>query len=431
MENRLKTENSIAAFEEARKYIPGGVNSPVRAFGAVGGNPLFIHRASGSRITDIDGNEFIDYVCSWGPLILGHCNAAVVNATKAALDCGSSFGAPTTLETELARLIVEAVPSIQKVRMVSSGTEATMSAIRLARGYTQRDMVIKFDGCYHGHADGLLVKAGSGAMTFGQPGSTGVPEDFAKNTLSLPYNDLSAVRTAVEKFKGKIACVIVEPVAGNMGVVPPRAGFLEGLREITAKEDIVLIFDEVMTGFRVGPASAQGLCNIQPDLTTLGKIIGGGLPVGAYGGAAHIMDRISPSGTIYQAGTLSGNPAAMAAGISTLKQLRNQEIYDALEEKSARLEEGLREAAKKAGRFCCVNRVASMLCLFFTPGPVTDYKSALASNAEKYARYFTMMLEEGIYLAPSQYEAMFVSAAHSDEDIERTIAAAEKALGKA
>jgi len=426
----LKTENSIAAFEEARKYIPGGVNSPVRAFGAVGGNPLFIHRASGSRITDIDGNEFIDYVCSWGPLILGHCNAAVVNATKAALDCGSSFGAPTTLETELARLIVEAVPSIQKVRMVSSGTEATMSAIRLARGYTQRDMVIKFDGCYHGHADGLLVKAGSGAMTFGQPTSPGIPEDYAKNTVSLPYNDINAVKTAAEKFKGKIACVIVEPVAGNMGVVPPRAGFLEGLREITAKEDIVLIFDEVMTGFRVGPASAQGLYNIQPDLTTLGKIIGGGLPVGAYGGAAHIMDRISPVGTIYQAGTLSGNPAAMAAGISTLKQLRNQEIYDALEKKSARLEDGLREAAKKAGRFCCVNRAASMLCLFFTPGPVTDYKSALASNAEKYARYFTMMLEEGIYLAPSQFEAMFVSAAHSDEDIERTIAAAENALRK-
>ena len=426
----MKTEKSIAAFEEARKYIPGGVNSPVRAFGAVGRNPLFIHRASGSRITDIDGNEFIDYVCSWGPMILGHCNPAVMQSVKDALERGSSFGAPTTLETELAKLIVEMVPSVSKVRMVNSGTEAAMSAIRLARGYTQRDMAIKFDGCYHGHVDGLLVKAGSGPTTHGQPTSPGVPDDFARNTISLPYNDLNAVRAAVEKFKGKIACVIIEPVAGNMGVVPPEAGFLEGLREITAKEDIVLIFDEVLTGFRVGPGGAQGRYNIQPDLTTLGKIIGGGLPVGAYGGEAHIMDRVSPVGTIYQAGTLSGNPAAMAAGIATLTQLRAPGFYEELERKSARLEEGLRNAAKKAEVPCCVNRVASMLCLFFTPGPVVDYRTALASNAEKYARYFSAMLEEGIYLAPSQYEAMFVSAAHSDEDIERTISAAEKALRK-
>jgi glutamate-1-semialdehyde 2,1-aminomutase len=426
----VKTEKSIAAFEDARKYIPGGVNSPARAFGAVGGNPLFIHHASGSHVTDIDGNEFIDYVGSWGPMILGHCNPDVMQSVKEALDRGSSFGAPTTLETELATLIVEMVPSVQKVRMVNSGTEATMSAIRLARGYTQRDMVVKFDGCYHGHVDGLLVKAGSGPTTLGQPTSPGVPEDFAKNTISLPYNDLDAVRTAAERFKGKIACVIVEPVAGNMGVVPPQPGFLEGLREITAKEDIVLIFDEVMTGFRVGPAGAQGRYNIQPDLTTLGKIIGGGLPVGAYGGEAHIMDRVSPVGTIYQAGTLSGNPAAMAAGIATLRQLRAPGFYENLERKSARFEEGLCNAARKAGVPCCVNRVASMLCLFFTPGPVKDYRTALASNAERYARYFSAMLEEGIYLAPSQYEAMFVSAAHSDADIERTIITAEKALRK-
>jgi glutamate-1-semialdehyde 2,1-aminomutase len=427
----VKSEKSIRAFEEARKYIPGGVNSPVRAFAAVGGNPLFIKSASGSRITDIDGNEFIDYVCSWGPMILGHCNPDVLLATKEALERGSSFGAPTTLETELARVIVEMVPSIEKVRMVNSGTEATMSAIRLARGYTTLDLVIKFDGCYHGHVDGLLVKAGSGPTTFGQPTSPGIPADYAKNTLSLPYNDLGAFRTAVEKFKGRVACVIVEPVAGNMGVVPPQPGFLEGLREITAKEGIVLIFDEVMTGFRVAPGGAQERYNIQPDLTTLGKIVGGGMPIGAFGGRAHIMDRLSPSGTIYQAGTLSGNPPAMASGIATLKQLRAQSVHEILEQRSARLEDGLRNAAKKAGKPCCINRVASMLCLFFTAGPVIDYRTAMMSNAERYARYFAAMLEEGIYLAPSQYEAMFVSAAHTEADIDRTISAAEKALAKA
>lgn len=426
----LKTEKSIAAFEEARKYLPGGVNSPVRAFGAVGGNPVFIGRGSGSRITDIDGNEYIDYVCSWGPLIFGHCDAEVMRAVREALERGSSFGAPTLLETELARLIVEMVPSIRKVRMVNSGTEATMSAIRLARGYTSRDLVIKFDGCYHGHVDGLLVKAGSGPTTFGHPTSPGVPKDFAKNTISLPFNDTDSFRKAVEKFRGEIACVIVEPVAGNMGVVPPQRGFLEGLREITAKESIVLIFDEVMTGFRLGPGGAQERYDIRPDLTALGKIIGGGLPVGAYGGIPQIMDRVSPVGTVYQAGTLSGNPLAMAAGIATLKRLRDPAVYENLEKKSARLEEGVVRAAKDAGIPCRVNRAGSMLCAFFAAGPVTDYRSAMNAKAERYARFFTTMLEDGIYLAPSQFEAMFVSATHGDDDIDRTIAAAERAFAK-
>ncbi|RKY25678.1 MAG: glutamate-1-semialdehyde-2,1-aminomutase [Planctomycetota bacterium] len=426
----MKREKSIAAFEEARKYLPGGVNSPVRAFGAVGGNPLFIDRASGSRIIDIDGNEYIDYVCSWGPLILGHCDADVLQAVGKALQCGASFGAPTRLETELAGLIVEMVPSIRKVRMVNSGTEATMSAIRLARGYTSRDLVIKFDGCYHGHVDGLLVKAGSGPTTFGHPTSPGVPRDFAKNTVSVPYNDIDSFRKAVEKFRGDIACAIVEPVAGNMGVVPPEPGFLEGLREVTVREGIVLIFDEVITGFRLGPGGAQERYNIQPDLTTLGKIIGGGLPVGAYGGVPHIMDRVSPVGSVYQAGTLSGNPPAMAAGIATLKKLREPGFYEGLETKAARLEEGLKDVAKKSGVACCINRVGSMLCTFFTGEAVKDYRSAGEADAERYARYFTMMLEEGIYLAPSQFEAMFVSAAHSDEDIDRTIEAAARVFAR-
>ena len=430
MRDIVKTEKSTAAFEEARKYMPGGVNSPVRAFGAVGGSPLFIDHASGSRITDIDGNEYIDYVCSWGPLILGHCDADVLEAVTGALRRGSSFGAPTTLETELARLIVEMVPSIDNVRMVNSGTEAVMSAIRLARGYTSRDLVVKFDGCYHGHADGLLAKAGSGPTTFGHPTSAGVPQDFAKNTISVPYNDLASFETAVEKFRGGIACVIVEPVAGNMGVVPPAPGFLEGLRETTAREGIVLIFDEVITGFRLAPGGAQERCGVRPDLTTLGKIIGGGLPVGAYGGMAQIMKRVSPVGSVYQAGTLSGNPPAMAAGIATLKKLRNRAVYEGLEARGARLEKGLKDAAKKSGVPCCVNRVGSMLCTFFTGGPVTDYRSAGEANVEMYARYFRMMLEEGVYLAPSQFEAMFVSTAHTDEDIDHTVQAAEKVFSK-
>jgi glutamate-1-semialdehyde 2,1-aminomutase len=322
------------------------------------------------------------------------------------------------------------VPSIRKVRMVNSGTEAAMSAIRLARGYTSRDLVIKFDGCYHGHVDGLLVKAGSGPTTFGHPTSRGVPRDFAKNTISVPYNDIDSFRKAVEKFRGDIACAIVEPVAGNMGVVPPEPGFLEDLREVTAREGIVLIFDEVITGFRLGPGGAQERYNVRPDLTTLGKIIGGGLPVGAYGGVPHIMDRVSPVGSVYQAGTLSGNPPAMAAGIATLKKLREPGFYEGIETKAARLEEGLKEAAKKSGVACCVNRVGSMLCTFFTGEAVTDYRSAGKADAERYARYFRMMLEDGIYLAPSQFEAMFVSAAHGDEDIDRTIEAAARVFAR-
>lgn len=424
----LKLDRSAELFERARKVMPGGVNSPVRAFRSVGGTPPFIRSASGSRITDADGNEYIDYVCSWGPLVLGHSHPRVVEAVKNKLSAGTSYGAPTEIEVEMAEMVVEAVPSIEKVRFVSSGTEAVMSAIRLARGYTGRDKVIKFSGCYHGHSDGLLVKAGSGGMTFGTPDSLGVPHDYAKNTLSLPYNNLDAVRETVSANRGEIACVVVEPVAGNMGVVPPEKGFLEGLREITANEGIVLIFDEVITGFRVSFGGAQELYNVIPDMTCLGKIIGGGFPVGAFGGKLEIMNMLSPEGPVYQAGTLSGNPIAMTAGFETLKVLENRRVYEELEEKSARLAEGLQKAARDAGITIWQNRVGSMMCSYFNAGRVRDYESALKSDVKMFARFHGEMLSRGVYLAPSQFEAVFVSVAHTDEDLHVTIEAAKEAF---
>ncbi len=424
----MNCKDSTRLFNEAQQVIPGGVNSPVRAFKSVGANPLFIKKALGSRLTDVDGNEFIDYVGSWGPMILGHCHPEVTEAVRRALANGSSFGAPTELEVELAVMIVAAVPSIEMVRMVNSGTEATMSAIRLARAYTGRDKIIKFAGCYHGHSDSLLVKAGSGAATFGVPDSPGVPADFAKHTLTATFNSLESVKNLVSENNGLVACIILEPIAGNMGTVPPAEGFLEGLRALCDKEGIVLIFDEVMTGFRVAYGGAQELYGVTPDLTTLGKIIGGGLPVGAFGGKKEIMTLLSPSGGVYQAGTLSGNPLAMAAGIETLKLLRRDGFYDRLEEKSARLAEGMANAAKKSGRPLQLTRVGSMFCMFFNGSEVRDWTSAAASDTEAFARYFRSMLEQGIYLAPSQFETAFVSIAHSDEDIEKTVAAAEKGL---
>lgn len=420
----MNTAKSSQLFKEAQQIIPGGVNSPVRAFKSVGADPLFIRKASGSKIYDADGNEFIDYVGSWGPMIVGHCHPEVVKAVQEAAASGSSFGAPTELEIKLAGMVIDAVPSIEMVRMVSSGTEATMSAIRLARGYTGRDKILKFAGCYHGHADSLLVKAGSGAATFGVPDSPGVPADFAKHTLTATYNNLESVKALMQENKGDIACIIVEPVAGNMGTVPPAAGFLEGLREICSEEGALLIFDEVMSGFRVAYGGAQELYGITPDMTTLGKIIGGGLPVGAFGGKREIMEKLSPSGGIYQAGTLSGNPLAMSAGIATLNILKQDGFYAKLEKKSARLAEGIANAAKEAGYPLYSTRVGSMFCAFFTGGKVIDWPSAAACDTKAFATYFKAMLNEGIYLAPSQFETAFVSIAHSDEDIDRTIAAA-------
>ena len=419
----MVSSESARAFAEAVKYIPGGVNSPVRAFGAVGGTPRFIRSASGSRITDVDGNTYVDYVCSWGPLILGHAHPDVVSAVEAALHNGSSFGAPTVLEVELAKLVVELVPSIEKVRMVNSGTEATMSAIRLARGATGREAIVKFEGCYHGHADGLLAQAGSGAMTFGTPTSPGVPEAFAAKTIVLPFNDLAAVRELCDRQGEDIACIIVEPVAGNMGVIPPAEGFLEGLREVTAAHGILLIFDEIITGFRVARGGAQQLYGVTPDLTTLGKIIGGGLPVGAYGGKAEIMEQMSPTGPVYQAGTLSGNPLAMAAGIATLRKLAEPGVYERLDEKAERLAAGLEDAARRAGVKTFHTRVGSMLCTFFGAEQVTDYASAKTADTDTYGKYFHGMLERGFYFAPSQFEAAFVSTAHTEEDLEATIQA--------
>jgi len=424
----MKTSRSVQLFKDAQQFIPGGVNSPVRAFKSVGADPLFIQRAAGARIYDMDGNEFIDFVGSWGPMILGHCHPAVVAAVKSAVDNGASFGAPTELEITLAEMVVKAVPSIEMVRMVSSGTEATMSAIRLARGYTGRDKILKFSGCYHGHADSLLVKAGSGAATFGVPDSPGVPKDFAKHTLTATYNSLESVKTLVAENKGEIACIIVEPIAGNMGTVPPREGFLEGLRTICSEEGIVLIFDEVMSGFRVAYGGAQELYGVTPDMTTLGKIIGGGLPVGAFGGKREIMQNLSPAGGVYQAGTLSGNPLAMTAGIETLKLLQADGFYKKLDEKSAYLATGIARAAKDAGYPVYSTRVGSMICTFFTKGEVHDWDSAAACDTKAFARYFLAMLEEGIYLAPSQFETAFVSAAHTDADLDRTIAAARSAF---
>ncbi len=428
-----KTEQSRKLQRRAEQMIPGGVNSPVRAFRAVGGDPPFIVRGEGSHLWDADNNEYIDYIGSWGPQILGHACPAVVNAITDAAKKGTSFGASTPSEADLAEIVLSAFPHMQKVRFVSSGTEATMSAIRLARAYTKRKYIVKFEGCYHGHADALLVKAGSGVATLGIPGSAGVPEEFTQFTLALPYNDSDALEEAFKKFRHQIACVIVEPVVGNMGCVPPGRGYLEALRAITQRDKTLLIFDEVMTGFRLAFGGAQELYGMNPDLTTMGKIIGGGLPVGAYGGPSEIMDLVAPLGPMYQAGTLSGNPLAMAAGLATLRHLREhkKEIYPRLNKMGAELAEGVAAAAKEAGVSICFNRVGSMFTWFFTPGPVTDWNSAAKCDTEAFGRFFRNLLDNGIYLPPSQFEAAFLSAAHTEDDIQRTIAAAKQAFAGA
>jgi glutamate-1-semialdehyde 2,1-aminomutase len=415
-------------YQEACKYMPGGVNSPVRAFRAVGGTPLYIQRGRGSRIWDADGNEFIDYVCSWGPLILGHAHPEVIAAAKNAAELGTSFGAPTEVSVQLAKAICEALPSVDMVRMVNSGTEAAMSAIRLARAFTKRTKIVKFEGGYHGHVDSLLARAGSGVATFGIPDTPGVPDSTAADTITVPYNNIDAVADAFASVGNQIAAVIVEPVAGNMGVVAPKQGFLEGLREITAKHQSLLIFDEVITGFRISYGGAQAEFGVFPDITVLGKIIGGGFPVGAYGGRREIMEMVAPSGPVYQAGTLSGNPVAMAAGLATLQELIKPDVYENLNTLSERLEKGLRNAAKEAGISLTVNRAASMLTCFFTPGPVIDYQSAKQANTDLFARFFWAMLERGVYLPPSQFEAVFVSTAHTESDIDATIEAAREAF---
>jgi len=423
----MQTIQSQELFRRARDLIPGGVNSPVRAFKSVGGDPVFIREANGSHMIDVDGNDYIDYIGSWGPMILGHAPSSVIAAVKEAMDRGTSYGAATELEVQMAQLIVDAVPSVDMVRLVSSGTEAVMSAIRLARGFTGRDSIIKFEGGYHGHADGLLVKAGSGATTLGVPDSPGVPVSYAAHTLTARYNDIDDVRGLVEAHMSDLAAVIVEPVAGNMGVIPPKPGFLEGLREMTARHGILLIFDEVITGFRVSRGGAQELFGINPDLTTLGKIIGGGFPIGAYGGRREIMEQMAPVGPIYQAGTLSGNPIAVTAGIATLNSL-TYELYRDLEGKATRLAEGLSEATRQAGVKATLNRVGSMMTGFFTDTDVVDYETAKSSDTARFGRYFRGMLERGVYLAPSQFEAAFVSSAHSPEDIDATITAANEVL---
>jgi len=425
-----KTEQSHRLQQRAESLIPGGVNSPVRAFRSVGGDPPFIVRGKGSHIWDADENEYIDYIGSWGPLILGHAEPGVLDAIVAAACNGTSFGASTPSEADLAELVLGAFPNMQKVRFVSSGTEATMSAIRLARAYTKRKYIVKFEGCYHGHADALLVKAGSGVATLGIPGSAGVPEEFIQFTLALPFNNLGAVEHAFQKFKHQIACVIVEPVVGNMGCVPAADDYLVGLRMLTERERSVLIFDEVMTGFRVAFGGAQELYNIRPDLTTLGKIMGGGLPVGAYGGSKEIMDLVAPLGPMYQAGTLSGNPLAMAAGGAMIRQLRDRkaEIYPRLDKLSGELVEGVAAAAKDAGVNICHNRVGSMFTWFFTPGPVTNWDSASKSDTEAFGKFFRSILDNGVYLPPSQYEAAFLGATHTEEDVQKTIGAAKEAF---
>ena len=426
----MNREKSTQYFAEAQKYIPGGVNSPVRAFKSVGGNPVYISKGEGSRIFDVDGNSYIDYIGSWGPLILGHAHPKVLAAITEVAALGTSFGAPTYRETEMAKLVCEIVPSVEVVRMVNSGTEATMSALRLARGYTKRNKIMKFEGCYHGHADSLLIKAGSGVATLGLPDSPGVPEGTALNTITVPYNDLESVKLAFENYGADLAAVIVEPIGGNMGVVPPQPGFLEGLRAITEQYGTLLIFDEVMTGFRVALGGAQQLFGITPDLTTMGKVIGGGLPVGAYGGKREIMQQIAPAGPIYQAGTLSGNPLAMAAGLSTLQELSKPGAYEQLEKLSARLGEGLADNAKRLGIPHTLNRIGSMVCLFFTDTPVINYETAKTADLERFSAYFSHLLDEGIMIPPSQFEGMFVSLAHTEEDIERTIEASYNAMKK-
>jgi len=409
--------SSESLFQAAERVMPGGVNSPVRAFKGVGGTPVFVARAEGARLVDVDGRSYIDFLGSWGPLILGHAAPSVVEALTEALGRGTSYGAPTAHEVEMAERITRAVPSMEMVRLVSSGTEAAMSAIRLARGATGRDLIIKFDGCYHGHADSLLVKAGSGGATFGVPDSLGVPAALAALTLALPFNDLPAVSHALESRRGQVAAVLVEPVAGNMGVVPPAPGFLQGLRDLCTRHGALLVFDEVITGFRVAFGGAQALYAVRPDLTCLGKIIGGGLPVGAYGGSRELMSHVAPLGAVYQAGTLSGNPLAVAGGLATLRALEDQGVYDRLERLGALLQDEVTAAARGAGVPVTVNRVGSMLTTFFTDGPVNDYASAKRSDTTRYARFFHAMLERGIFLAPSQFEAAFVSLAHSEADL--------------
>jgi glutamate-1-semialdehyde 2,1-aminomutase len=436
MISRAKSE---ALFAEALKFIPGGVNSPVRAFRAVGGQPFFVHRAQGAHLFTVDGEELIDYVCTWGPAILGHAHPKIIEAVKRAADQGTSFGVPNPFEVQMARLICEACPSVQKVRMTNSGTEACMSAIRLARGFTRRDKIIKFEGCYHGHADYLLVKAGSGALTFGHPDSAGVPADFAKHTLVLPFNDVESVKATFAANKGEIACVIVEPVPGNAGLYLPKPGYLEFLRAITQANGALLVFDEVMTGFRLAFGGAQERFGVRPDLTCFGKIIGGGLPVGAFGGRADIMDHLAPLGPVYQAGTLSGNPLAMAAGIAALEELRpnpnsesrtpkSESPYARLEALGAALEAGTRDAAKSAGLPVQFNRCGSMFCGYFTSAPVHNLADAMKSDRARFAKFFHGLLAEGVYLAPSQFEAGFISAAHMEEDIAKTVAAAAVVL---
>jgi glutamate-1-semialdehyde 2,1-aminomutase len=428
MDEEVMRKRSAELLAEAERCLPGGVNSPVRAFRAVGGHPIFVDRAAGSRVTDVDGNVYIDLVGSWGPLILGHAHPRIVRALKKAVDRGTSYGAPTELEVTLARMVIEALPSVEMIRFVNSGTEAVMSALRVARAYTNRDKIVKFAGCYHGHADSLLVKAGSGALTLGVPNSGGVPEAVAKETISARYNDLDQVREIMRAVGREVACVIVEPVAGNMGVVPPRAGFLEGLRELTLQYRTLLIFDEVITGFRVGYGGAQGLYGVRPDLTCLGKIIGGGLPVGAYGGRREIMEHVAPLGAVYQAGTLSGNPLAMTAGIETLTVLKDGGIYRGLEQRARMLTEGIEEAYRRARLTCCLNRVGSMFTLFFGKGPVEGDRDLERVDSRRYAAFFHGMLDRGVNFPPSQFEAAFLSAAHSTQDVAATIEAARETL---
>ncbi len=421
----MSTSNSEALFKQAQACIPGGVNSPVRACGSVGGQPIFIEKGDKARLYDVDGNVYIDYVLSWGPLILGHRPKVVIDALQKVLEMGTSFGAPTELETQLAQLVIDMVDSVEKVRMVNSGTEATMSAIRLARGYTGRDIIVKFDGCYHGHADTLLVAAGSGVATLDIPGSPGIPESVISNTLSLKYNDIDGFIKLMKEKGESIAGVILEPIAGNMGMVPPADGFLQTLREYTQSYGSLLIFDEVMTGFRVAKGSAQGLFGIKPDLSCFGKVIGGGLPVGAYGGSKEIMDHIAPIGGVYQAGTLSGNPLAMAAGIATLTELQNDSVYDALEQKTNTLMAGLQNAADQANIPLKTGNIGSMAGFFFNEQNVHNFDDAKTCDLDRFAKFYRMMLEKGVYLAPSQFEASFVSFAHTDEDIQATIEAAK------
>lgn len=427
--HKRKDDRSVEAFARAKKVLPGGVNSPVRAFKSVGLNPVYMDHGAGSHVYDIDGNSYIDYVCSWGPLIMGHAHPEVIEAIKRTAEKGTSFGAPTELETLMAELVVERVPSVDIVRMVNSGTEATMSALRLARGYTKRNKILKFEGSYHGHADSLLIKAGSGVATLGLPDSPGVPDSVASLTITVPYNDIESIKLAFEKFGEEIACVIVEPIAGNMGVVPPLPGFLQGLRDVTEQYGSLLIFDEVMTGFRVNYHCAQGLYGVTPDLTCFGKVIGGGLPVGAYGGKREIMEMIAPSGPIYQAGTLSGNPLAMAAGYTTLKLLTH-ETYELLERQAVRLQCGFEDNARKHGIASTINRVGSMVCPFFTEKTVINFDTAKTSDLERFKAYFAAMLDLGVSIAPSQFEGMFVSAVHTNEDIDATIQAHNIALSR-